>query len=164
MRKAAACFLLLACLFPFAGCGNDRITPRDLYDAFSARYPLMPHVLCDSEAGEGEDGYLSPADFTLLFGREDGSDDREDIVSFLLCLGSSGTVFYELGFFRCVDRAAACEVEGLCLHRCETVRKMRGEVDLSAAEEPLVLRYGTLVLYLALPDNDRAEAVLSKIL
>ena len=164
MKKAAVCFLLLAFLLSFAGCGNDRTTPRKLYAAFAARYPMMPHVLCDSEAGAGEDGYHSPADFTLLFGREDGSDDREDIVSYLLCLGASGTVFYELGFFRCVDRAAAREVEGLCLSRCETVRRMRGEVDLSAAEEPLVLRYGTLVVYLALPDNDRAEAVLRRLL
>ena len=51
-----------------------------------------------------------------------------------------------------------------CLSRCETVRRMRGEVDLSAAEEPLVLRYGTLVVYLALPDNDRAAAVIQRIL
>ena len=164
MRKAAVCFLLLAILLSFAGCRNDRITPRALYDAFSGRYPMMPHVLCDSEAKPGEDGYHSPADFTLLFGREDGSDDREDIVSYLLCLGASGTVFYELGFFRCVDRAAAREVEGLCLHRCESVRRMRGEVDVSASEDPLVLRYGTLVVYLALPDNARAEAVLSRLL
>ena len=163
MRKAVVCFLLLAFLLSFAGCGNDRITPRALYDAFSERYPMMPHVLCDSEAGAGEDGYHSPADFTLLFGREDGSDDREDIAAFVLCLGASGTVFYECGFFRCESLAGAREVEGLCLLRCETVRRMRAEVDVSAAADPVVLRRGTTVVYLALPDNARAEDVLRRV-
>ena len=62
-----------------------------------------------------------------------------------------------------MDLAGAREVEGLCLSRCETVRRMRAEVDVSAAEDPVVLRFGAWVFYFALPDNDRAEDVLRRV-
>ena len=108
------------------------MSPRELYEAFAGKYPLPPHLLFDSEAGQNDDGYLSDADFNLLFGRADGSDDREDIAAFVLCLGASGTVFYECGFFRCESLAGAREVEGLCLLRCETVRRMRARITFDA--------------------------------
>ena len=150
-------------LVSLPSCGGRERTPRELYDLFSSRYDLPPHLIFDSEAGQNDAEYLSDKDFNLLFSRADGSDDREDVASFLICLGASGTVFYECGFFRCVDRAGAREVEGLCILRCETVRRMRAEVDVSAAEEPTVLRRGAWVFYFALPDNARAEDVLRRV-
>lgn len=155
--------LLVGLLLSVSSCGRAGKTPRELYAAFAGKYSLPPHLLFDSEAGQNDDGYLSDADFNLLFGRADGSDDREDIAAFVLCLGASGTVFYECGFFRCESLAGAREVEGLCLLRCETVRRMRAEVDVSAAADPVVLRRGTTVVYLALPDNARAEDVLHRV-
>lgn len=152
-------FLLLSLL----SCGEKGASPREVYDAFAARYPLPPHLVFDSEAGQNDAEYLSDVDFNLLFGRADGSDDREDVASFILCLGSSGRVFYECGFFRCVNIAGAREVEGLCILRCETVRRMRAEVDVSAAAEPVILRRGAWVFYFALPDNDLAEDVLRRV-
>ena len=120
--RAVALFLLpVLILVSLPGCGERERTPREVYEAFSARYGLPPHLTFDSEAGQNDAAYLSDKDFNLLFSRADGSDDREDIASFVLCLGASGTVFYECGFFRCVDRAGAREVEGLCILRCETV-------------------------------------------
>ena len=156
-------FLSIVLVLPFSSCGGAGRSPRELYAAFSEKYPLPPHLIFSSEAGPNDPEYLSDADFNLLFGRADGSDDREDIAAFVLCLGASGTVFYECGFFRCESLAGAREVEGLCLLRCETVRRMRAEVDVSAAADPVVLRRGTTVAYLALPDNARAEDVLRRI-
>ena len=163
-RFVSFCLLSVLVLFSVPSCGGRERTPREVYEAFSARYGLPPHLTFDSEAGQNDAAYLSDKDFNLLFSRADGSDDREDIASFLICLGASGTVFYECGFFRCVDRAGAREVEGLCILRCETVRRMRAEVDVSAAEEPTVLRRGTWVFYFALPDNARAEDVLRRVI
>ena len=164
------CRLVWLCLLPvlflllFPSCGRGETTPRAVYEAFAAKYPLPPHLTFDSEAGQNDAEYLSDKDFNLLFSRADGSDDREDITAFVLCLGASGRVFYECGFFRCVDLAGAREVEGLCLSRCETVRRMRAEVDVSAAQDPVVLRFGAWVFYFALPDNDRAEDVLRRVI
>lgn len=163
VSRFAALVLLFAFLF-LPSCGKTGASPRKVYDAFIASYPMPPHLTFDSEAGQGDADYLSDADFNLLFSRADGSDDREDIASFVLCLGSSGKVFYECGFFRCVNIAGAREVEGLCLMRCETVRRMRAEVDVSAACDPVVLRRGVWVFYFALPDNDLARDVLRRIL
>ena len=154
---------VIVLVWSFSSCGGAGRSPRELYAAFSEKYPLPPHLLFDSEAGQNDDGYLSDADFNLLFGRADGSDDREDIAAFVLCLGASGTVFYECGFFRCESLSGAREVEGLCLLRCETVRRMRAEVDVSAAADPVVVRRQTTVVYLALPDNARAEEVLRRV-
>ena len=154
---------VIVLVLPFSSCGGAGKTPRELYAAFSEKYPLPPHLIFSSEAGPNDAEYLSDADFNLLFGRADGSDDREDIASFLLCLGASGTVFYECGFFRCVDLSGAREVENLCILRCETVRRMRAEVDVSAASDPVVVRRQTTVVYLALPDNHRAEDVLRRV-
>jgi len=156
-------FLLpVTLLVSLPSCGREEGSPREVYDAFAARYPMPAHLVFDSEAGQNDEEYLSDADFNLLFSRADGSDDREDIAAFALCLGSSGRTFYECGFFRCVNRAGAREVEGLCLLRCETVRRMRAEVDVSAAEEPVVWRRGVWVFYFALPDNDLAEDALRR--
>ena len=163
-RFVSFCLLSVLVLFSVPSCGRRERTPREVYEAFSARYGLPPHLTFDSEAGQNDAAYLSDKDFNLLFSRADGSDDREDVASFVLCLGASGTVFYECGFFRCVDRAGAREVEGLCILRCETVRRMRAEVDVSAAEEPTVLRRGAWVFYFALPDNARAEDVLRRVI
>ena len=153
---------MLLVLLP--SCGRGEASPREVYEAFSAKYGLPPHLTFDSEAGQSDAEYLSDKDFNLLFSRADGSDDREDVWAFVLCLGASGTVFYECGFFRCVDRAGAREVEELCIARCETVRRMRAEVDVSAAVEPVVIRRGAWVFYFALPDNDRAEDVLRRVI
>ena len=153
--------VMLLVLLP--SCGQESRSPREVYAAFAARYPIPPHLVFDSEAGQNDEGYLSDADFNLLFSRADGSDDREDIAAFVICLGASGRTFYECGFFRCEDRAGGREVEGLCLLRCDTVRRMRAEVDVSAAEEPVVLRRGVWVFYFALPDNALAEDVLRRV-
>ena len=162
-RVIAFCLLPVLFLLLFPSCGRGETTPREVYEAFSAKYDLPPHLIFDSEAGQNDEAYLSDKDFNLLFSRADGSDDREDIAAFVLCLGASGRVFYECGFFRCVDLAGAREVEGLCLSRCETVRRMRAEVDVSAAEDPVVLRFGAWVFYFALPDNGFAEDVLRRV-
>ena len=154
---------LIVLIASVSSCGRGERTPRDLYAAFGAKYPLPPHLVFDSEAGQNDAEYLSDADFKLLFGRADGSDDREDVASFVICLGSSGRVFYECGFFRCVDLAGAREVENLCLLRCDTVRRMRAEVDVSAAVEPVVIRRGAWVFYFALPDNALAKDVLRRV-
>ena len=163
-RFVSFCLLSVLVLFSVPSCGGRERTPREVYEAFSARYGLPPHLTFDSEAGQNDATYLSDKDFNLLFSRADGSDDREDIAAFVLCLGASGRVFYECGFFRCVDLAGAREVEGLCLSRCETVRRMRAEVDVSAAQDPVVLRFGAWVFYFALPDNDLAEDVLRRVI
>ena len=163
LRGFLSVLLSVGLLLSVSSCGDGGKTPRDLYAAFAEKYPLPPHLLFDSGAGQSDAEYLSDPDFNLLFSRPDGSDDREDIAAFVLCLGASGRVFYECGFFLCVDRAGAREVENLCLLRCETVRRMRAEVDVSAVADPVVLRRGAWVVYLALPDNDRAEDVLRRV-
>ena len=163
--RLVALFLLpIILLLSLPSCGRGDETPREVYLAFAARYPMPPHLTFDSEAGQNDEEYLSDADFNFLFSRPDGSDDREDVASFVICLGASGKTFYECGFFRCVDRAGAREVEGLCVLRCETVRRMRAEVDVSAAVDPVVWRRGVWVIYLALPDNDLAEDVLRRVM
>ena len=68
-----------------------------------------------------------------------------------------GTVGTKLSFSHRAATAVGRRV------RCETVRRMRAEVDVSAAADPVVLRRGTTVVYLALPDNARAEQVLRRI-
>ena len=164
-RRVIAVYLLsVLLLFSLSSCGRGETTPREVYEAFAEKYPLPPHLTFDSEAGQNDPAYLSDKDFNLLFSRADGSDDREDIAAFVLCLGASGRTFYECGFFRCVDLSGAREVEGLCLSRCETVRRMRAEVDVSCAEDPVVLRFGAWVFYFALPDNDLAEDVLRRVI
>ena len=154
---------LMVLIASLSSCQETGKTPREIYAAFAGKYPIPPHLVFDSEAGQNDPEYLSDADFNLLFSRADGSDDREDIASFVLCLGASGRTFYECGFFRCVDRAGAREVENLCVLRCDTVRRMRAEVDVSAAVEPVVIRRGAWVFYFALPDNDLAKDVLRRV-
>jgi hypothetical protein len=160
-RRAFAALLLFLLLLGLLSCGRiDTASPRALFESFSARYGLMPGNLYDSEVGEEDPAYLPPALFRSLYARPDGSDDREDIRSCVLYLGSSGTVWYEMAIVRCRDRSAAEEVASLCLLRCETVREMRGApTSTEAAEEPTVLIRGSLVFFFALPDNAKAERI-----
>ncbi len=153
--------ILILCLL-VTNCGG-RLSPNDAITAFCARYPLPAGRIYHSDAEAYDDTYLSSARFDLLYAREDGGSDREDIQSFALFFGTSLTKVSEMGIFLCPDRDAAYEVAGMLHRRIDTVRRMSA-ADTSYAEDARVELYSNYVVYTVLPDNSAALRTLARIL
>lgn len=150
-RRILLCFLVIS-LLCLPSCG-DIPSPYDRLLAFSEVYPLPPGRLYDSQAQEGEDTYLDPMLFLSLYG--EAVDDREDIVSYALFLGTSLSHPWEVGVFLSPDREAAGEIVGMLHFRIQMV------VSLSYGEgltdnNTFIRQYGEWVVYGILPDAEKA--------
>ena len=155
MRRALLLCLLL--LLSLTGCRGADASPRELFERFSAAYPLEAGVLYDSEAGKSDPTYLDPLRLSALLRRPDGSYDAEDIASAFLYLGAAGDAHRELLILRCHGRDEAREVAALCAARAELLKK-------SVAAEARVLCVRRTVLLFVLSDNARAERLLLRML
>ncbi len=155
-------FLLSATLLSFSGCGH-KPSPAEAMQQFSARYTLPAGRIFLSGTQSHEDAYLSPERFDLLYARTDGDSDREDVQEYAVFLGTSLTEVSECGIFLCPDRDAAFEVVGMLNGRIDTVRRL-SHVDASHAEDAVIELYGSIVVYVLLPDNAAAIRTLSRIL
>ncbi len=165
MRLLFSFFLIIAilCCLPFISGCNKQISPRTAMDIFATRYPLPAGRFYHSEADIYDETYLSDDAFCLLFARQDGDTDREDIQSFALFFGTSLTQVNEAGVFLCPDRDAAFEVVGMLRGRLDVIRRMN-KADISHTEDAVITLYGKTVVYLVLPDNPAAARTMSHIL
>ncbi len=149
--------ILLILLLSLSGCGGADLSPREIYDRFSASYPLEAGVLYDSEAPKTDAAYLDPLLLATLLRRSDGSFDGEDIASAVLYLGAAGNEHREMLIFRCHGRDSAREVAALCAARSELLRSSVG------ASSRVLLVNETVVLFV-LSDNAAAERLLLRML
>lgn len=150
-------FVLLLLLLSLSGCQRGEVSPRALFDRFSASFPLEAGVLYDSEVPKTDTAYLDPLLLSALLRRSDGSFDAEDIESVVLYLGAAGDEHRELSIFRCHGRDAAHEVAALCVARAEMLEETVGA-------KARVLCSGETVLLFALSDNAAAERLLLRLL
>jgi len=166
-RPFAALLCLLATLLSLGGfltsCGRAK-SPADIWSAFAERYPLPPGHLYDTNASEGEEGYLSPSVFAELYARPDGSDDREDVEQCVVWKGSAGDRVTEAAVFLCRDRERAERVSLLCMRRLTMIRSLRSYTDTTCADTAIIRLHGRYVIFLVLPDNDRAWATMKRLL
>ncbi len=165
MKRLRDCLLLLL-LFGVTmgcvGCGEKK-TPYEYLEEFSHLYPLPAGRIYDSLAEEGAETYLDPAIFALLYARDGWGDDREDIYRFSIFLGTSSTHIYEMGIFECYDGDGADEVLGLVNTRLSLLLKSGVEADMTAVTDAKVAMFGKTVVYVVLPDNEKAIRVLERV-
>ncbi len=162
-RLVSCCLLFTLCVVPLlASCGKE-LPSGEALAAFGQAYPLPAGTLYHSAARQGEEGYMDPRLFHWLYGREDGTNDREDVAEFSLFLGSSLSSVYETGVFISPDGDGAKEVMGMLHARIQMVKETP-HVDASAAEGAFVAKYGKTVVYAILPDNPKAKRVWERIL
>ena len=157
------CIILLLLSSPFLSACGKTGTPSEILATFAERYPLPAGQFYDSSAQEGETGYFDPDLFGVIFGREDGGDDREDVATFSLFLGSSLTQACETGVFLCHDAESALEVVGMLKSRIDLVKRLAG-ADTAFCEGAFVRRYGKWVVYAILPDNPKAARTFDRLL
>ena len=162
-RGAFLCIILLLLFSPHMSACKQTATPREILTLFCERYPLPAGQVYHSDAEAGEAGYFDPDLFAVLFGREDGGDDREDVVSFSLFLGSALTVACETGVFLCPDSESAAEVVGMLKNRIALVGAST-VTDTSFCQDAFVSRYGKWVVYGILPDNPKAVRTFDRLL
>ncbi|MFA5561830.1 MAG: hypothetical protein WDA00_04240 [Eubacteriales bacterium] len=161
MKKCVCILLVLfSCL---CGCGKV-VSGTRTFDTFRVKYRLPAGLTYDSAAAEWESGYLTRETFERLYARPDGSSEWEDIESCVIFLGASLDVTYEMGIFVCLDRAKAEEVAKMCYQRIDIIRSVRSYTDAGPAEDAIVKIYGTTVVLFVLPDNEKAERVMDRIL
>ena len=162
MKRMGMVLLCAALMLSCIACGEGK-SPYEYLEDFSHLYPLPAGRMYDSEAGEGEETYLDPAIFTLLYGRDGWGDDREDIDRFSLFLGTSSTHIYEMGIFECYDRDGANEILGLVNTRLSLLIKSNVDADMSAVMGAQVAMFGKCVVYVVLPDNEKAMRVIERV-
>lgn len=163
MRTRALSFLLVfpllfSALF-LVSCRKSE-TPYQKLLSFGEKYPLPAGKIYDSTASEGEENTLDPLLLAALFG--DGTDEREDIVSFALFLGSSLSDPYEMGIVLAPDPEAARELCGLFTHRLN-ILSASPYVSEDAKAGAFIRQYGRWAVYAMLPDNPKAERVLDSL-
>lgn len=167
VRRLCVLLCLSAMLCPLGGflvsCGRAA-SPTEIWAAFAKRYRLPPGHVYDSTAAEGEEAYLSPSVFSELYARPDGSDDREDVEQCVIWKGSAGDRVTEAAVFLCRDRERAEHVSLLCMRRLAMIRGMRSYTDTSCADTAVIRLHGRYVIFLVLPDNDRAWATMNRLL
>ena len=150
-RRILLCFLVIS-LLCLPSCG-DTLSPYERLVAFSEVYPLPAGRLYDSQAVEGEDAYLDPLLFLSLYG--EAVDDREDIASYALFLGTSLSHPWEAGVFLSPDREAAEEVVGMLHFRIQMVGSLSYGEGLTV-HNTFIRQYGEWVVYGILPDGEKA--------
>lgn len=101
--------------------------------------------------------------FLLLYGRVDGTSDWSLIESATLWQGGGVTHLMEVGVFVCVDRGAAEAMALTCRLRLEECSVL-SFADVSAFRDAEVRLHGRVVVYAALPDPDRAERIVDRLL
>ncbi len=162
MRRWIALIVCVGCAVSLVGCGGVQ-TPQEVMKEFASLYPMPPGRVYVSNAREGEAGYLPREVYTLLYGRESGGDDKEDVEEYAIFLGSSLTCVYEMGIFLCPDKDSAYEMLGTLEGRLATLRATP-LTDTSATRDAFLGIYGRVVVYTVLPDNQKAAHVLGRLL
>ena len=166
-RRLCVLLCLSAMLCSLGGflvsCGRAA-SPTEIWAAFAGRYRLPPGHVYDSTAAEGEEAYLSPSVFSELYARPDGSDDREDVEQCVIWKGSAGNRVTEAAVFLCRARERAERVSLLCMRRLAMIRGLRSYTDTSCADTAVIRLHGRYVIFLVLPDNDRAWATMNRLL
>ena len=160
MRKLLLGCLILGVLFSFWGC-KEGASPYEMLQTFSTLYPLPDGTLYDSTAGVHEEGYFDPALFTLLYGRGEGDDDREDVARFALFFGSSPYYTYEIGIFECYDHDGTKEVLGFIETR--KLLLSTSEEYKAVGSEMQICLLGKRVVYVVLPDGEKAIRVIKRL-
>ena len=162
MRRLLVLVCLLACVLTATACGGSKKSPQDLLAAFCAAYGDMPagHVYCSGRA-EWEDGYLSPALSDSLFLQDNGEN------AFSLCrtyaiLLATGFEGGEIAILSCAGSEDAARVAEMCSARIRRVKQARPQADV--VQNACVLRSGSTVVLLMLPDNNRAKDIAERLL
>ena len=156
------CLLCAACL-PLSACGREK-TPSDIWAAFSLRYALPPGHTYDSTAPQTSEAYLSREMFAELYARADGTDDWEDFEQCVIWQGTAGTRVTEAAVFLCRDRERAERIALLCMRRLEMIRALKSYTDTTCADTAVIRLYGRHVVFLVLPDNGKAAAVMDRMM
>lgn len=166
-RRSVCLLCLFALLFSLGGvlssCGRVR-PPDAVWADFAARYPLPPGKVYDSTAAEGEETYLSPEIFSQFNARPDGTDDREDVEQCIIWKGSAGDRVTEAAVFLCRDRERAERISLLCMRRLAMIRGLCSYTDTSCADTAVIRLHGRYVIFLVLPENDRAWNTMNRLL
>lgn len=139
-------FLVLSLLLISCGYTAD---PDEMLSDFLLLYGAEG-VVYTSDAGEGEEGYISPELFSSAFRFYNTSPK-----SFALFLNSHTDSASECGVFVCRDGAEREAVTEACLERMSL---------LSAGENKLLLVSRNIVFYSTMTEKDRARDLWSKIL
>ena len=160
MRKLLLVCLVLVLLYSCFGCGKAP-SPYEVLQTLSTLYPLPDGIMYDSMAEVHEQGYFDPALFTLLYGRGEGDDDREDVARFALFFGSSPYYTYEIGIFECYDHDGIKEVLGFI----ETRKLLLSTYEeyQAVGSEMQVCLIGKRVVYVVLPEGEKAMRVIKRL-
>lgn len=160
---------LLSCLL--SSCRNKK-TPGEILSDFASAYPLPAGHVYDTTAPDTSDAYFPPELFRLLYARQDGGDDREDVLQCAVFLSTAMDRVAEAGVFVCPDRGAADEVMGMLTTRIRLLRDSApggaatdgSPADTSNAGDARIRLFGNRVVYVVLDDNEKAMRVFSRLL
>lgn len=158
MKKWLICILLVA--FCLSSCGRE-ITSDHIVGALLAEYGLTGGTLYSTSGAEGSEE-LTEEIFLVLYGRVDGTSDFGGVESATLWQGGGVTRLMEVAAFVCVDRGAAEAMALTCRRRLEACSVL-SFADMSAFATASVRLHGRVVVYAALPDPDRAERILDRL-
>ena len=162
MRRSLCLICVILLCSSTAACGGNSTTPADLMQDFISQYGTMPAgQLYTNGCEEWEDGFLSPSLIDSLYTEDNGENAFSLCRDYAIYLATS-QAGGEIAIFRCSDRASATRVSEMCYARIKRARAVTGNSGI--CEGACVIRRGTYVVLLMLPDNIHAKEICTRLL
>ena len=158
-RRSILCIgVAFVMLFLLASCAQELdMRPSEIGTRIKEAYGRLPAcVVYDSNAREGEDGYLSEERFNLLLNAE--KLVPYTVTEAYVCMSGNPVLCEEIMVFRCRTASDAKDVASLCLSRAKTLDK--------AEEKPIpcaALCRGKTVIYYRLANGTAAKKAFERV-
>lgn len=157
MRTWKGLLLLLTCAAMLVGCGGSRSSCSELLGKFTEKYGDMPSGRTyRAQSEEWEEGVM-PTDMADILFTEDNGENAFSLCADYAIFLSSSHVGGEIAFLRGESTADARRIAEMCASRIERAR--RALPDAAIGEGACVVRSGTLVILVMLPENERAKSI-----
>lgn len=116
--KRMSCIAITIILLLFTSCSNKSLSAEEILSDVCPDLNLSAGHLYLSNSEEGSEHYMSPALFSVIFGKEIPEAVKEYAV-----FVSSFDVPFEIAVFKCYSSSSCDEVERLCLSRLDDLKR-----------------------------------------
>lgn len=116
--KKMSCVAMAFALLLFTSCSNKSLSAEDVLNDVCPDLNLSAGHLYLSGSEEGSEHHMSPALFSVMFGRE-----TPEVVKEYALFVSSFNVPFEIAVFKCYSSSSCDEIEKLCLSRIDHLKR-----------------------------------------
>lgn len=158
--KKMSCVAMAFALLLFISCSNKGLSAEEVLNDVCPDLNLSAGHLYLSNSEEGSEHYMSPALFSVMFGRE-----KPEAVKEYAVFASSFDVPFEIAVFKCYSSSSCDEVERLCLSRLDVLKRFYKDSEYSyIIDDAFVMHDGNFAIMVVSENEKDISSALKKIL